>query len=256
MFRMRRFDNWLIPMCVVAGLMLVPGVNDAHAEPGDDSTQIEQLWEQESESSAGAVEILDITSAAHLTINQDYEYRIGPGDLLAIEVFMVDELSHVTRVNSKGLISLPLVGTIPATGLTVEQIERDIEHKLGENYLRDPHVSVFVKEYESQKVTVNGWVKQPGIFPLKGKTTLLEAISMARGLERLSDPTEVVIFRNIPHKGTVGYKINLEQVQTGEVLNPVLQTNDIVVVPKDGSQAAIDEARKNLRVFLGFIPFF
>lgn len=204
----------------------------------------------------GAVQIEDMNQVGKSDINRGYEYRVGPGDLLNIEVFMVKELSHSTRVNSKGYISLPLAGAIPVTGLTVEQVEREIERRLAKDYLKDPHVSVFVKEYESQKVTVNGWVKNPGIYPLKGRTTLLQAISMADGLVKLSDATEIVVFRTIPDKGTVGYKINLEDVQAGNVADPTLQADDIVVVPKDGSRAIFEETKDSLRVFLGFLPFF
>ncbi|TNF98649.1 MAG: polysaccharide export protein [Gammaproteobacteria bacterium] len=197
-------------------------------------------------------------SKAEHTQAYDYRYRVGPRDLIEVEVFMVEELGDISRVNSEGYISLPLIGAINIMGLTVEEAERLIEKKLKEKYLQDPHVTVFVKEYESQKITINGWVKSPGVFPLKGKTTLLEAISMAKGLDRLADADEIVVFRNVHDKGTVGYIINFEQVQAGAIanpVNPVLQNNDIVVVPENGSKAAFEETTKTLRSFVGFLPF-
>ena len=102
---------------------------------------------------------------------------------------------------------------------------------------------------------MDGWVKDPGIFPLKGKTTLLQAISMANGLDRLADPTNMVIFREIPGKGTVGYTLNFNEVRTGSIRNPVLRNNDIVVVPQNGSKANFEDTTKALRTFLGFLPF-
>ena len=122
--------------------------------------------------------------------------------------------------------------------------------------MQDPHVSVFIKEYESRKITINGWVEGPGVFPLKGKTSLIQAMSMARGIKRLGDPTEMVIFREKPGEGTVGYKINFEEVQAGKIPDPILQSNDIIVVPENGSKAAFEETTKTLRTFLGFTLFF
>lgn len=208
-----------------------------------------------SETAPPAVVIKAASDGLHSISGENYVYKIGPYDLLSIEVFMAKDLNHISRVNSKGFISMPLSGAIYVNQMTAEQVERLIEEKLGKDYLQDPHVSVFIKEYESQKITVNGTVRNPGVFPLRGKTTLLQAISMADGLVRLSDASEVVVFRKIPDKGTVGYKIDLERVQRGELPDPILQSEDIVVVPQDGSKAALDETRKTLQMFLGFLPF-
>jgi len=191
------------------------------------------------------------SSAATRTVG----YTIGPLDLLDIEVFRVEDLKRSVRVDDEGKISFPLVGTIPVAGKTVAQVEDLIEERLKEEYLQDPHVSVFIREYESQKVTINGWVEAPGVFPLKGRTTLIQALSMAKGIKRLGDPTEVVIFREKPGVGTTGYKINFEDVQAGLMQDPVLLSNDIIVVPENGSKAAFEDTTKTIRTFLGFLPF-
>lgn len=183
------------------------------------------------------------------------EYTIGPLDLLEIEVFRVEDLNRTVRVNSDGMISFPLVGQLYVTDKTVNEVEQLIRQKLQENFLQDPHVTVFIKEYESQKITINGWVESPGVFPLMGKVTLIQAISMARGVKRLGDATDVVIFREQPGIGTTGYKINFEDVQAGLVADPVLQKNDIIVVPQNGSKAAFDETRKTIGTFIGFLPY-
>ena len=182
-------------------------------------------------------------------------YQIGPLDVLEIEVFRVEDLSRTVRVNNEGHISLPLVGKVNAKGKTVSELEEEITARLGE-YMQAPHVTVFISEYESQKVTVNGWVTRPGVFPLKGKTSLIQALSMAGGIKRLGDPTEMVIFREKQGEGTIGYKINFEDVQAGKVPDPVLLSNDIIVVPENGSKAAFEETTKTLRTFLGFTLFF
>ena len=134
------------------------------------------------------------------------EYRIGPHDLLQISVFGSEELSRSVRVSSRGQISLPLVGAIDVGGKTVEQVERGIAAALSKDLMQDPQVSVFVQEYTSQRVTVEGAVNKPGIFPLTGPTTLLQAVAMAEGMGQLADETAVIVFRVIdgkPPRGAV-----------------------------------------------------
>ncbi len=187
----------------------------------------------------------------------DTEYRIGHQDLIDVTVFRADELNRTVRVNQRGEISLPLIGTIKIGGLSVTEAEQHLADKLSQNFMKDPHVSVFIKEYESQKITVNGWVKNPGVFSLKGGTTLMQAISMANGLDRLADAKEVVIFRKDKQRGgTTGYRVDFEEVRAGNISDPLLVKEDIVVVPQNGSKAAFEDTTKTLRTFLGFLPFF
>ncbi len=188
-------------------------------------------------------------------LNQEdspYEYRIGVRDLLEIQVFQVDELNHTSRVNTRGHISMPLIGSVEVVGLMVEDAERLIERKLGEKYLQDPHVTIFVKEYESQKITVEGWVKDPGVFPLKGQTTLVQAIAMADGLDRLADPEQITIFRKTANGKTMGYTVNVEKVRIGEANDPLVYHGDVIVIPKHGGKAFIDDISRTLRGFIGF----
>jgi polysaccharide export outer membrane protein len=200
----------------------------------------------------------DINQQSEFTVPQSTAvphmrgYTIGQRDLLDIEVFRVEDLKRTVRVDIQGMISLPLVGPIKVSGKTIAEVERLIEARLEEKYLQDPYVTVFIREYESQKVTINGWVDRPGVFSLKGKTTLIQAMSMAGGIKRLGDPTDVVIFREKSGVGTTGYRINFEDVQAGRVSDPLLEGNDIIVVPENGSKAAFEETAKTLRTFLGF----
>ena len=99
-------------------------------------------------------------------------YLIGPRDLLHIKVFEVEELSAKARVNRSGFITLPLIGSIKVSGRNITEVERIIGEHLAMDYLQDPHVAVFIEEYASQKVTVEGYVKSPGVFPMEGRTTL------------------------------------------------------------------------------------
>jgi len=174
------------------------------------------------------------------------DYRIGPSDLLEISVFQVPELSRTVRVNARGALTLPLIGQIQAGGLTGQQLEALLAQKLKETYLQDPQVSVFIKEFISQRVTVSGSVNKAGVFPISGKTTLMQAIAMAGGLEKFADENDIKIFRE--RNGTrevLNY--DLEPIRKGEIEDPVLNTSDVVVVARSDGRYAWRNAAEFLR---------
>src|SRR4249919_1640581 len=174
------------------------------------------------------------------------DYRIGAQDLIEISVFGVADLTRTVRVNSNGQVSLPLVGTVMAGGRTTPELEHDIATKLANGFLQDPQVSVFVKEYTSQRITLEGAVKKPGIYPLTGKTTLLQGIAMAEGLDQLADLGGIVIFRQVDGK-RMGAVYDLRAVRKGLIDDPQLYGDDIVVVDQSGSKTA-------LRRFIESVP--
>lgn len=108
--------------------------------------------------------------------------RISPGDLLEVNVYGVDELKREVRVSSGGEISLPLVGTVKVAGLASEEAERAVAAKLQEGlFVKNPQVSVFVKEYATQGASVMGEVTKPGIYPVYGVRRLFDLLSAAGG---------------------------------------------------------------------------
>jgi len=126
------------------------------------------------------------------------DYRIGPGDLLKVEVFGAPDLNRSVRVNASGQISLPLIGAIKTGGLTAEQLAADIAARLAKDYLQNPQVTIFIEEFTSQRVTVTGAVKTPNVFPLKGKTTLLQVVSQAGGPTSVAGLGSVKVLRQEP----------------------------------------------------------
>lgn len=179
------------------------------------------------------------------------DYRVGPQDLIEISVFQVPDLSRTVRVNSGGQISLPLIGVVQAGGLTIQELERSIAQKMSEKYLQNPQVTAFVKEFTSQRVTLEGSVAKPGIYPLTGRTTLLQAIAMGGGLDKLADPRGVVIFRQIQGK-KMGAVFDLRNIRAGKDEDPLVYGDDIVVVEQSGSKTALRrfiEAMPVLNVF-------
>ena len=141
----------------------------------------------------------DSDSSATATAGPDY--ILGPEDEIDIEVLNVPELKQTVRVAADGKISVPLIGRVPASGLTPEQLRQELAEKWGENYLQDPQVSVFVKEFKARPVSVIGAVEKPNLYYLKGQRNLIEVLSMAGGFGKASSSGRTVI---VTRKGGFG----------------------------------------------------
>jgi polysaccharide biosynthesis/export protein len=167
------------------------------------------------------------------------EYLLGPGDLLEIKVFESDRLNTTARVSSRGDVSLPLLGEVNLKGKTAAEAERLIENRYGETHIRDPHVSIFVKEHFSQRVTVVGQVTYPGTYDYPSRLRLLDAIALAGGLKGKAG-SEVHVRRI---GGTQGadtqqtFVVNLDKlVNEGRTdLNITINGGDVVFIPEAGS---------------------
>lgn len=159
-----------------------------------------------------------------------YEYHIGPLDLLEIKVLQADNISRTVRVDSRGNISFPLIGVLHAAGLTGYDLEQVIAIKLGEDYIQDPQVSVFIKEYTSQRVTVQGVVKRSGVYDFPGQATLLQAISLSGGLDDKADETAIKVIRRLPDGTTEAMVFDLGAIRQNKIANPLLKGGDVVVV--------------------------
>ena len=195
---------------------------------------------------AGGLPAPDTTSASG-AYQGATDYRIGAQDLLAISVFGVEELAKEVRVNSNGQISLPLIGGVMAGGRTIPELERELAKKYSDGYLQNPQVSVFVKEFTSQRVTLEGAVAKPGIYPITGKTTLLQAIALAGGIDdKTADLGGIVLMRQVDGK-RMAAAYDLRQVRRGVVDDPVIFGDDIVVVEQSASKTA-------LRRFIESVP--
>jgi polysaccharide export outer membrane protein len=122
-------------------------------------------------------------------------YIIGPEDVLDVEVFNVPELAKSVRVANDGTIVLSLIGRVKAAGLTSEQLREEVENRYGETYLQNPQVSIFIKEFHAQPVSIIGAVERPGLYQLTGPRSLIEMLAMAGGLaKRSSTPAGRTLF--------------------------------------------------------------
>lgn len=172
------------------------------------------------------------------------EYRIGVQDLLQISVLGVPELSRDVRVNANGQISLPLIGSVVAGGRSIPELETEIAEQMMESYLQNPQVSVFVKEYTSQRVTLEGALNKPGIYPLTGTTTLLQAVALAGGLDPLAQRDGVVVFRQVDGKKMAAV-FDLSKITGGTVDDPLVYGDDIIVVARSGTRSSLQELIKS-----------
>jgi polysaccharide export outer membrane protein len=173
------------------------------------------------------------------------DYKITALDVLEVSVFGVPDLSRTVQVSSNGKITLPLINSVAAGGKTQSQLEKEIARKLEAGYLQSPQVTVFVKEFNSQKITVDGAVKKPGIFPISGQTSLLQAIALAEGLETVADPSGILIFRIVGEK-RLAARFDLKQVRSGKIEDPILKAGDIVMVDESATRTTLRDVKEAL----------
>lgn len=165
------------------------------------------------------------------------EYRIGPQDVLEISVNQLPELTRTVQVDPGGKILLPLIGQVQATGRTPPELSEDIAVALKKTYMKDPQVTVGVKEAQGQKVTVEGAVSSPGVYALAGPTTLLQAVALAKGVDnKLANEHRVGIFRTIGGTRRSAF-YDLTQIRSGKSEDPPIYGNDIVVVDTSGAKS-------------------
>jgi len=170
------------------------------------------------------------------------DYRIGPDDLLEIQVFGVEQLSRAVRVNSRGQVSLPLVGMLDLGGMTAQEAEATITLKLADNFLQNPQVSLFIKEYTTQRVTIEGAVQKPGIYPLRGPTTLLRSLAIAGGQGSLSDMHEVMLFRADETGKNSTQVYDVERIRSGEREDPAIVNDDLIVVKRSPTRILLKDS--------------
>jgi polysaccharide export outer membrane protein len=167
---------------------------------------------------------------------------IGPDDGIAITAADAEELNKTWRVNSSGDLNLPMLGQIHAAGLTVEQLENDLTEKL-KSFIRDPHVTVYISEFRSQPVTVEGAVAKPGTLQTEGSKTLLGVVMMAGG-PNAAGPTVTLTretkYGSIPlpdaktdpqgHYSTVELKLKDVLNASTPAANLMVRAHDVVAV--------------------------
>lgn len=180
--------------------------------------------------------------AALAATHRDNAYRIGTFDVLKISIFNVPELSKTLQVSEAGTINFPLLGDLKVAGSTTRELEVNLAMALAEDYLQSPQVAVQVTEFNSQQITVDGAVNQPGVYPLSGPLTLLQAIASAKGLTTSAD-TRVVVFREFDGKRRAA-KFDLSAIRSGDAQDPALKAGDVIIASDSLSKKALDSIFK------------
>ena len=166
-------------------------------------------------------------------------YLIGPQDVLDITVFQAPDLSKTVLVANDGAINLPLVGQVPAAGKSPSELERDIERRLNARFLKSAQVTITVKEYNSQRITVEGAVRSPGVFPWRGGETLMQVIARSGGLDSNLASDNIVVFRTINGARTAT-RFDFSAIHNGTEADPRLAPGDVVAVDESTGKVGLN----------------
>ncbi len=182
-------------------------------------------------------------------------YNLRPSDLISINVFREPDFSLETvRVGVEGNVSIPMLGSIPAAGMTAKQFEQNVTQRLATLGLKSPMVSVNITEYASHQVTVEGAVETPGVYTFEPGARLSSALAQAQGIKREAKADQVAVFRETSD-GVQIAKFDYAQIRQGTMLDPILQPSDRVVVGIDGLSVAYQDLLKTLPVLGIFTTF-
>lgn len=157
-------------------------------------------------------------------------YLVGPLDKLRIEVYGIQDLqARSVQVDSGGRLSFPLAGMVEVAGKSPFDIERLLEQRLREAFIRNPQVTVNLEEAVSQRITIDGEVKDPGLYPVVGRLTLLRAIAGAKGTTEFAKLDDVVVFRTVRGQRMAAV-YNMKAIRRGAYPDPEVYADDIVIV--------------------------
>lgn len=165
------------------------------------------------------------------------DYELAEGDLLQVTVFEAEELKREVRVGDQGTIILPLIGVVKVKGLTTRQAAEKIEQAYRKKYLQDPHVDIFVKQYQGGKITLLGALKKPGTYDYFGRQRLLDVLAMGEGLsEKAGRMVQVRRAAGDPQRATT-MLIDLDNVVLkGQMeANIVIERGDVIYVADAGT---------------------
>ncbi len=187
---------------------------------------------QSNGATSGTAAPADAAKPAPSTSNANDEFVIGPGDVLAINVWKEAEVSKVLPVRSDGRISLPLIGELQSGGLTPRQLEAEIARRL-KDYVAEPSVTVVVQEIHSQSINVLGMVTRPGSYPLTKTMTVVDAIATACGFRDFAKQKSIYVLRQNADGTQTRLPFNYKEAIKGlkPEQNVKLQPRDTIVVP-------------------------
>ncbi|RPI26781.1 MAG: hypothetical protein EHM61_10715, partial [Acidobacteria bacterium] len=178
--------------------------------------------------------------------NAGNDYRLGPGDLITVDVFGIEGFGRNLRISSSGTVTLPYLGVVQASGLTTTDLEASLAKMLDGRFIKNPQVSVFVAEYRSQSVFVLGAVQKPGQYQITQPLRLIDAIGLAGGLNLEAADNFAIVQKKGATNGpgdttpvatgqqNESIKVNLKDLlENGKLdLNVQIAGGDVVQIPE------------------------
>ncbi len=177
----------------------------------------------------------------------DDSYKLAPLDTVSVMVFQAPDLSRDYEIDQSGRLTMPLIGQVDAVGISTTQLGTTLSKRLDEKYMRNPNVTVSLKSSASRVVTVDGSVRQPGIYPATTQLSLVQAIALARGTDELANPRRVAIFRTIGGK-RMAAAFDLTSIRRGEDQDPQVYPGDTIVVDGSGVKKAQRDIMQSLPI--------
>jgi protein involved in polysaccharide export with SLBB domain len=175
----------------------------------------------------------DAADLPPLVPHVERDFRLSPGDVIQVRFYYSAELDDTIEIRPDGLISMPFIGETKVEGLTVTELRHQLE-ELYQPILKQPGITVQVRQFASQKVYVGGEVQRPGVVALKGEMTLLDAVMEAGGSKTTGSTSEVVLIRKSDEGRALRYRLFLKpkNEQQPEAGNVRLQPFDVVLIPE------------------------
>ena len=200
---------------------------------GTDISEIEQYVE--------SFPAINVNSIA----KKSFKDVFNVGDTAEISVYQVEDLSGEFVVDREGNLNLPLLGTVPTSGLSTLELQEVLTRKYGADYLQNPSIDVKIEAQELGSIIVDGAVERPGVFEIDEVVTLLEALALAQGISEDSNGTKIYIMRNVEGERKVGL-VNIREVRNQTREDPQIIPNDVVFVENSASRILFREFLRTL----------
>jgi polysaccharide export outer membrane protein len=169
-----------------------------------------------------------------VAINAPAGYQLSANDGIGVEVFGEEDLKTMARLDSEGNVSLPLIGSLRLSGMTLAQATTRVTELYARDYLVNPRVKVTLMGYARRRFTVLGQVNHPGSFEMPetspGGIDLMEAIAMAGGYTRIAAPERTSVRRHLANGGDQIMRVNAKRVERGQVANFRVLDGDSITV--------------------------
>ena len=181
--------------------------------------------------------------------------EIGPNDELSISVFREEDLSlERAIVDSNGQVQVPLLGSVPASGMSAADFARDLERRFAARYLVNPSVTVAITKSALRRVTVTGSVEKPGVFDMPNRLSLIDAIALAEGPTNVARYNQVVVFRRVGGE-RIGALFDLGRISAGSAPDVEILPGDQVIVGTDNLKQLYRDALTAAPLISVFRPF-